>query len=103
MSKTIKVSDSVHYQLNLKGNKNNTYNDIIQRLIDESNEEFTDEEAREFNKRIEKFEKGDYSDTIKLDIDEELKKIGWSYDLLIYEHKEATELRKKHQSDKKNY
>lgn len=76
MSKTIKVSDSVHYQLGLKENKNDTYNDIIQRLIDESNEEFTDEEAREFNKRIEKFEKGDYSDTIKLDIDEELKKIG---------------------------
>ena len=29
MSKTIKVSDSVHYQLGLKGNKNDTYNDII--------------------------------------------------------------------------
>lgn len=75
MSKTIKVSDSVHYQLGLKGNKNDTYTDI-QRLIDESNEEFTDEEAREFNKRIEKFEKGDYSNTKKLDIDEELKKTG---------------------------
>lgn len=75
MSKTIKVSDSVHYQLGLKGNKNDTYNDIIQRLINESNEEFTDEEAREFNKRIEKFENGDYSDTIKLDIEDELKKL----------------------------
>lgn len=76
MSKTIKVSDSVHYQLGLKGNKNDTYNDIIQRLIDESNEEFTDEEAEEFNKRIEKFENGDYTDTTKLNIEEELKKIG---------------------------
>ena len=75
MSKTIKVSDSVHYQLGLKGNKNDTYNDI-QRLIDESNEEFTDEEAKTFNERIEKFEKGDYSETIKLNIDKELKKIG---------------------------
>jgi len=75
MSKTIKVSDSVHYQLGLKGNKNDTYNDIIQRLIDESNEEFTDEEAKTFNEKIEKFEKGDYSETIKLDIDKELNKI----------------------------
>ena len=75
MSKTIKVSDSVHYQLGLRGTKNDTYNDIIQRLLDEVNEEFTDEEAEEFNKRIEKFESGDYSDTTKLDIEEELKKI----------------------------
>ena len=76
MSKTIKVSDSVHYKIWLKGNNNDTYNDIIQRLIDESNEEFTDEEAKTFNERIEKFEKGDYSETIKLDIDKELNKIG---------------------------
>ena len=76
MSKTIKVSDSDHYPLGLKGNKNDTYNGIIQRLIDESNEEFTDEEAKIFNERIEKFEKGDYSETIKLNIDKELKKIG---------------------------
>ncbi len=76
MSKTIKVSDSVHYQLGLKGNKNDTYNDIIQRLIDESNEEFTDAEAKEFNERIKKFENGDYSDTIKLDVEDELKKLG---------------------------
>ncbi|MBR0473255.1 MAG: hypothetical protein IJI98_11245 [Methanosphaera sp.] len=76
MSKTIKVSDSVHYQLGLKGNKNDTYNDIIQRLIDESNEEFTDEEAKEFNRRVKKFENGDYSDTNKLNIEEELKKLG---------------------------
>lgn len=76
MSKTIKVSDSVHYQLGLKGNKNDTYNDIIQRLIDESNEEFTDAEAKEFNRRIKKFENGDYSDTIKLDVEDELKKLG---------------------------
>lgn len=76
MSKTIKVSDSDHYPLELKGNKNDTYNGIIQRLIDESNEEFTDEEAKIFNERIEKFEKGDYSETIKLNIDKELKKIG---------------------------
>ena len=40
------------------------------------NEEFTDEEAKTFNERIEKFEKGDYSETIKLDIDKELNKIG---------------------------
>ena len=76
MSKTIKVSDSVHYQFGLKGNKNDTYNDIIQRLIDESNEEFTDAEAKEFNERIKKFENGDYSDTIKLDVEDELKKLG---------------------------
>ena len=47
MSKKIKVSDSVHYQLGLKCNKNDTYNNIIQHLIDESNEEFTDEELIE--------------------------------------------------------
>lgn len=49
---------------------------MIQRLIGESNEEFTDEEAKEYNKRIEKFENGDYSDTTKLNIGEELKKIS---------------------------
>lgn len=76
MSKTIKVSDCVHYHLGLKGNKNDTFNDIIQRLIDESNEEFTDAEAKEFNSIIKKFENGDYSDIIKLDVDDELKKFG---------------------------
>ncbi|MDE4078668.1 hypothetical protein OTK55_06515 [Methanosphaera sp. Vir-13MRS] len=38
MSKTIKISDSVHYQLGLKGNKNDTYNDIIQRLLEDYDE-----------------------------------------------------------------
>ena len=65
----MEISDIIRHNPTAAGN------DIIQRLLDEVNEEFTDEEAEEFNKRIEKFESGDYSDTIKLDLDEELKKI----------------------------
>lgn len=48
MSKTIRVSDEVHYQLGLLGNKNDTYNDIIEKLLKQINEK-TKEEKTENN------------------------------------------------------
>ena len=77
---TITVSKEIRDKLLDRGFKSESYNDVIGRLIsvyeDLDLEDFTDEEAKTFNERIEKFEKGDYSETIKLDIDKELKKIG---------------------------
>lgn len=66
MSKTIRVSDEVHYKIGLLGNKNDTYNDILERLLNEINEEFTDKQAEYYNHRIEKFESGDFSQTRKI-------------------------------------
>lgn len=82
MMKTIKVTQEVHDMLSEIGNKKNTYNDIILKLINEHNEqyseEFEDDQADYYNKCIEKIENEDYSDIIEVDfdnIDEELERL----------------------------
>lgn len=82
MMKTIKVTLEVHSMLSEIGNKKDTYNDIILKLINEHNEqyseEFEDDQADYYNKCIEKIENEDYSDIIEVDfdnIDEELERL----------------------------
>ena len=82
MMKTIKVTQEVHSMLSEIGNKKDTYNDIILKLINEHNEqyseEFEDDQADYYNKCIEKIENEDYNDIIEVDfdnIDEELKRL----------------------------
>ncbi|WP_323737219.1 hypothetical protein PXD04_04545 [Methanosphaera sp. ISO3-F5] len=82
MMKTIKVTQEVHSMLSEIGNKKDTYNDIILKLINEHNEqyseEFEDDQADYYNKCIEKIENEDYSDIIEVDfdnIDEELERL----------------------------
>ena len=82
MMKTIKVTQEVHSLLSEIGNKKDTYNDIILKLINEHNEqyseEFEDDQADYYNKCIEKIENEEYSDIIEVDfdnIDEELERL----------------------------
>lgn len=82
MMKTIKVTQEVHSMLSEIGNKKDTYNDIILKLINEHNEqyseEFEDDQADYYNKCIEKIENEDYGDIIEVDfdnIDEELERL----------------------------
>ena len=73
MMKTIKVTQEVHDMLSEIGSKKDTYNDIILKLINEHNkqysEEFEDDQADYYNKCIEKIENGDYSDIIEVDFE----------------------------------
>jgi len=76
--KTIQVSDEVHKILTNMGSKNQSYNDIIYSLIEKNRvmEEFNEEEVECYNKCIENLEKGDYSNTYKIkleDLDETLE------------------------------
>lgn len=82
MMKTIKVTQEVHNMLSEIGSKKDTYNDIILKLINEHNEqyseEFEDDQADYYNKCIEKIENEDYSNIIEVDfdnIDEELERL----------------------------
>ncbi len=71
--KTIRVTEETHGKLSHLGLKSETYNDIINRLIDayEENyfEELSDEEAEYYNERIRQFENGNYEGTRKVDLD----------------------------------
>ena len=80
--KTIKVTEEVYDMLSEIGNKKDTYNDIILKLITEHNkqynEEFEDDQADYYNRCIEKIENENYSDIIEVDfdnIDEELERL----------------------------
>lgn len=53
LNKTIRVSEEVHELLNRLSTKNDSYNDVIMKLI-ENNEEFTDKQAEFYNNEIEK-------------------------------------------------
>ena len=51
LNKTIRVSEEVHQLLSGLATKNDSYNDVIKRLI-ECNEEFTDKQAEFYNQEI---------------------------------------------------
>ncbi len=70
--KTIQVSDEVHKILTNMGSKNQSYNDIIYSLIEKNRvmEEFNEEEVEYYNKCIENLEKGDYSNTYKIKLED---------------------------------
>ncbi len=69
LNKTIKVSEEVHELLSNLSSKNDTYNDVIKRLI-ENNEEFTDEQAKFYNAEIEKIEDGIYENVNEISLSE---------------------------------
>ena len=58
MTKTIKISEKTHKSLSELASKNETFNDVIDFLINYyyENEEFSDEQAEDYNKDIENFE-----------------------------------------------
>ena len=60
MSKTIKISEKTHKSLSELASENETFNDVIDFLIDyyRENEEFSDKKAEFYNREIEKFENG---------------------------------------------
>ena len=57
-TKTIKISEKTHKQLSELASKNETFNDVIDFLINYyyENEEFSDEQAEFYNREFEKFE-----------------------------------------------
>ncbi len=60
MNKTIKISESTHHKLSEFASKKDTFDDVINFLINYyiNNEEFTNKEAEYYNKEIEYFENG---------------------------------------------
>lgn len=68
MTKTIKISEKTHNHLSNLASKNDTFNDVINHLIDyyNKNEEFSDEEAEFYNAEIEKFENGNMENVSEL-------------------------------------
>ena len=71
LNKTIKISKEVHESL---VSKNDTYNDVIKRLIGQ-NEEFSDEQAEFYNKEIERTENGIYENVSEISLSELEKRV----------------------------
>ena len=74
LNKTIKISEEVHESLASLASKNDTYNDVIKRLI-EQNEEFSDEQAEFYNKEIERVENGIYENVTEISLSELEKRV----------------------------
>ena len=75
LNKTIRVSDEVHKSLSSLASKNDTFNDVIKRLI-EQNEEFSDEQAEFYNQEIERIENGFYEDVDEISLKELEKRVS---------------------------
>lgn len=69
LNKTIRVSEEVHELLSGLATKNDSYNDVIKRLI-ENNEEFTDEQAEFYNQEIERVETGIHENVTEITLSE---------------------------------
>lgn len=72
MTKTIKISEKTHESLMQLASKNQTFNDVINFLINyyRENEEFSDEEAEFYNNEIEKFENGNLDNVSEVTLEE---------------------------------
>ena len=72
MTKTIKISKSTHNALSELASKNNTFDDVINHLINyyKENEEFSDDEAEFYNKEIENFENGNSTNVSEITLEE---------------------------------
>lgn len=72
MTKTIKISQKTHDSLSELASKNDTFNDVINFLIEyyRENEEFSDEEAEIYNEDIERFENGNMADVSEIKLSE---------------------------------
>lgn len=77
MTKTIKISESTHHKLSEFASKKNTFDDVINFLINYymDNEEFTDKEAEFYNNEIEKFEKGNLENVREITLKDLEKRI----------------------------
>lgn len=69
LNKTIRASEEVHEMLSRLAAKNDSYNDVIKRLI-EDNEEFTDEQAEFYNQEIERVENDIYENVTEITLSE---------------------------------
>ena len=69
LNKTIRVSEEVHDSLSALATKNNTFNDVIKKLID-NYEEFSDEQADFYNQEIERIENGIFENVNKITLSE---------------------------------
>ena len=74
LNKTIRISEEVHESLSSLASKNDTFNDVIKRLL-EQNEEFTDEQAEYYNQEIERIENGIYEDVNEISLEELEKRV----------------------------
>lgn len=69
LNKTIRVSEEVHELLCGLASKNDSFNDVIKRLI-ENNEEFSDEQAKFYNEEIERIENGIHENVNEISLTE---------------------------------
>ena len=72
LTKTIKISEKTHESLMQLASKNQTFNDVINFLINyyRENEDLSDEEAEFYNKEIEKFENGNLENVCEVTLEE---------------------------------
>lgn len=72
MTKTIKISKNTHDALSELASKKDTFNDVINHLIEyyKENEEFSDEEAEFYNNEIENFENGKLNNVSEITLEE---------------------------------
>lgn len=75
LNKTIRISEEVHKSLSSLASKNDTFNDVIKRLI-EQNEEFSDEQAEFYNQEIERIENGIYEDVNEISLEDLEKRVS---------------------------
>lgn len=77
LTKTIKISEKTHKLLSELASKNETFNDVIDFLIEyyHENEEFSDKQAEAYNRDIERFENGDMENVSELTLSELEKRI----------------------------
>ena len=77
MNKTIKISEKTHLILSEFASKNDTFDDVINFLIDYylKNEEFSDKQAKFYNDEIDRFENGNLSNVSELKLKDLEKRI----------------------------
>ena len=78
MIKTIKISEKTHKSLSELASKNETFNDVIDFLINYyyENEEFSDEQVEVYNKDIERFENGNLENVSEVTLKDLEKRIS---------------------------
>ncbi len=69
LNKTIRVSEEVYGLLSGLATKNESYNDVIKRLID-NYEEFSDEQAKFYNGEIERIDTGNFENVHEISLSE---------------------------------
>ena len=69
LTKTIRVSEEVYELLSGLATKNDSYNDVIKRLID-NYEEFSDKQAEFYNAEIERVDNGIFENVHEISLSE---------------------------------